>query len=58
MGPSKAGKIQCVVMDFHAENEYTVFKIFSKSPDHKNMTFLNPITPGVSDQRLLPGGGL
>ena len=28
MGPSKAGKIQCVVMDFHAENEYTVFKIF------------------------------
>ena len=40
MGPSNAGKIQCVVMDFHAENEYTVFKdlstyILSKSPGHK-----------------------
>ena len=28
IGPSNAGKIQCVVMDFHAENENTVLRSF------------------------------
>ena len=40
IGPSNAGKIQCVVMDFHAENENTVLRSFDlyffKSPGHKN----------------------